>query len=110
MDKTLIQFHPEVREALESHCPVVALESTLITHGLPYPVNLEVAGGLEKAVRKAGAVPATIAVLQGQITVGLTPLNWPIWPRLKTSANAAGGTCPLCWPRKAMGPPLWRAP
>ncbi|MGD9781940.1 MAG: pseudouridine-5'-phosphate glycosidase [Kiritimatiellia bacterium] len=73
MDKKILQFHPDVRNALENHRPVVALESTLITHGLPYPVNQEVASGMEKAVRDAGAVPATIAVLKGQITVGLTP-------------------------------------
>lgn len=73
MDKTHLQFHPEVLDALEHNCPVVALESTLITHGLPYPVNLEVAGSMEQAVREVGAVPATIAVLKGQITVGLTP-------------------------------------
>jgi pseudouridine-5'-phosphate glycosidase len=51
---------------------VVALESTLITHGLPRPKNLEVARALEAAVREAGAIPATIAILGGQITVGLT--------------------------------------
>lgn len=72
MDKTLLRYHPEVREALDANRPVVALEA-LITHGLPYPVNQEVAAGMEQAVRDAGAVPATIAVLQGQITVGLTP-------------------------------------
>ena len=72
MYPNLLQFHPEVRKALDNHQPVVALESTLITHGLPYPVNQEVARGMEKAVRDAGAVPATIAVLKGQITVGIT--------------------------------------
>ena len=72
MDKSLLRYHPEVLDALKNHRPVVALESTLITHGLPYPVNLEVACGMEKAVRDNGAVPATIAVLKGQITVGLT--------------------------------------
>ena len=72
MDKTLLRFHPDVRAALAAGRPVVALESTLITHGLPYPVNQEVASGMEKAVRDAGAVPATIAVLKGQITVGIT--------------------------------------
>jgi pseudouridine-5'-phosphate glycosidase len=52
--------------------PVVALESTLITHGLPRPKNLEVARALETEIREAGAVPATIAVLGGEITLGLT--------------------------------------
>ena len=72
MDKTLLRYHPDVRDALAAGRPVVALESTLITHGLPYPVNQEVASGMEQAVRDAGAVPATIAVLKGQITVGIT--------------------------------------
>lgn len=72
MDQNLLQYHPEVLDALKNHRPIVALESTLITHGLPYPVNLEVASGMEKAVRDVGVVPATIAVLKGRITVGLT--------------------------------------
>lgn len=62
---------PEVREALAAHKPVVALESTLITHGLPYPTNVETALAMEAAVRKSGAVPATIALLKGTITVGI---------------------------------------
>jgi pseudouridine-5'-phosphate glycosidase len=61
-----------VRAALNAGQPVVALESTLITHGLPCPKNLEVARALETAVREAGAIPATIAILGGQISVGLT--------------------------------------
>lgn len=63
---------PEVRDALDARRAVVALESTLITHGLPYPQNVETALAMEAAVRESGAVPATIAVLKGQITVGLT--------------------------------------
>ncbi|MFQ3674084.1 MAG: pseudouridine-5'-phosphate glycosidase [Aggregatilineales bacterium] len=59
-------------EALQQKRPVVALESTVITHGLPYPANVETALVMEQAVRDGGAVPATIAVLKGQITVGLT--------------------------------------
>jgi pseudouridine-5'-phosphate glycosidase len=65
-------FHPEVQAALEAGRPVVALESTLITHGLPRPKNQEVARALEATVRETGAIPATIAILGGQITVGLT--------------------------------------
>ena len=72
MDKTLLQIHPEVLDALKTNQPVVALESTLITHGLPFPINLEVASGMEQAIRDVGAIPATIAVLKGRITVGLT--------------------------------------
>ncbi len=61
-----------VAAALTAGQPVVALESTLITHGLPYPINVETALAMEEAVRASGAVPATIAVLRGRITVGLS--------------------------------------
>ncbi|WP_437088361.1 pseudouridine-5'-phosphate glycosidase [Streptomyces sp. enrichment culture] len=61
----------EVREAVDSRRPVVALESTIIAHGLPRPRNLQVARELEEAVRQEGAVPATIAVLDGRPHVGL---------------------------------------
>ncbi|MGB8644577.1 MAG: pseudouridine-5'-phosphate glycosidase [Anaerolineae bacterium] len=66
-----LQVAPAVSRALAAHRPVVALESTLITHGLPYPDNLEAAQQIQENVREAGGVPATIAVLGGQITVGL---------------------------------------
>lgn len=67
-----IHLSEEVKAALANNQPVVALESTLITHGLPYPTNVETALAMEAAVRESGAVPATIAVLKGQITVGIT--------------------------------------
>lgn len=69
---THLHYQPDVREALESGAAVVALESTLITHGLPYPTNVETALAMENAIRSAGAVPATIAVLGGDIHVGLS--------------------------------------
>ena len=62
---------PEVRAALEDHRPVVALESTIIAHGMPYPQNIETAQRVENIVRAAGAVPATCAVLGGRLRVGL---------------------------------------
>jgi pseudouridine-5'-phosphate glycosidase len=65
-------YTPEVREALRAGQPVVALESTLITHGFPYPANVETALALENAIRSEGAIPATIAILAGQIKIGLT--------------------------------------
>lgn len=71
MNQTLA-FAPEVRAALAAGGPVVALESTLITHGFPYPANVETALAMEHAIRDEGGVPATIAVLDGQITVGLS--------------------------------------
>ncbi len=61
----------EVAEALAAGHPVVALESTIISHGMPYPRNVETAFAVEDAVRKAGAVPATIAILDGRLRVGL---------------------------------------
>jgi pseudouridylate synthase len=63
---------PEVADALRAGRPVVALESTLIAHGLPWPANLETARAAEQAVRDAGAVPATVAVWHGRPTVGLS--------------------------------------
>ena len=62
----------EVRDALASGQPVVALESTIISHGMPYPQNVEMARTVEGIVRDGGAVPATIAVLHGRPTIGLS--------------------------------------
>jgi len=70
-----ISLSTEVADALQSNIPVVALESTLITHGLPWPSNAETAFAMERAVREAGAVPATIAVLRGAITVGVSSVE-----------------------------------
>ena len=67
-----LKYHPEVEAALEDNKAVVALESTLITHGFSEPDNLEVAHAIESTVRQQGAVPATIAILEGQIYVGLS--------------------------------------
>ncbi|MDO4547303.1 MAG: pseudouridine-5'-phosphate glycosidase [Clostridia bacterium] len=63
----------EVKLALENKKPVVALESTIISHGMPYPQNVQTALNVEKIVRENGAVPATIAIIQGRMTVGLSP-------------------------------------
>ena len=64
---------PEVAEALAEGRPVVALESTIISHGMPYPQNAQTALGVEKIIREEGAVPATIAVIGGRLKAGLTP-------------------------------------
>jgi len=66
-----MQVHPEVASALASGHPVVALESTIISHGLPRPDNLRIAKEIEQTVRDGGAIPATIAVVDGQAHVGL---------------------------------------
>jgi len=85
----------EVSAALAEGRPVVALESTLISHGLPYPQNLEVATASESAVRAAGAVPATVAVHDGRLLVGLDEAA------LRALATAPAGSV-----RKAARPPL----
>lgn len=67
-----LNIHPEIQKAIADQKPVVALESTIISHGMPYPKNLETALMLEDEVRKNGAIPATIALIDGKIKVGLT--------------------------------------
>ena len=67
-----LDIQPEVRTALEAGRPVVALESTIISHGMPYPRNVETARRVEETVRRAGATPATLAVLGGRPTIGLS--------------------------------------
>ncbi|MGA7730963.1 MAG: pseudouridine-5'-phosphate glycosidase [Chloroflexia bacterium] len=69
----LMVYSPEVAAALNQHRALVALESTVIAHGLPHPLNLEVARGMEARVRDGGATPATLGILNGKIHIGLTP-------------------------------------
>ena len=64
---------PEVAQAIADHKPVVALESTIISHGMPYPQNVETALKVESIIRENGAVPATIAILGGRLKAGLSP-------------------------------------
>lgn len=67
-----LEISKEVKEALKNNKPVVALESTIISHGMPYPQNVETALKVEEIVRENGAVPATIAILNGKLKVGLS--------------------------------------
>ena len=67
-----IEISPEVQKALEDNTPIVALESTIISHGMPYPKNVETALKAQQVVRENGAVPATIAIINGKLKVGLT--------------------------------------
>ena len=71
--KKYLSVSTEVQEALAAGKPVVALESTIISHGMPYPQNVETALNVEQIIRDAGAIPATIAIIKGKITVGLSP-------------------------------------
>ena len=70
--KDYIIISEEVKSALENNLPVVALESTIISHGMPYPQNVETALKVEEIIRENGAIPATIAILNGKLMVGLT--------------------------------------
>jgi pseudouridine-5'-phosphate glycosidase len=69
--QAFLQFSPEVQAARAAGRPVVALESTIISHGMPYPQNVQTAREVEQVIRDAGAVPATIALIDGRICVGL---------------------------------------
>ena len=68
-----LEISPEVRAALQAGKPVVALESTIISHGMPYPQNVETALLVEQTIREGGAVPATIAIIGGRLKAGLSP-------------------------------------
>ncbi|MCF0238769.1 MAG: pseudouridine-5'-phosphate glycosidase [Sphaerochaetaceae bacterium] len=67
-----LDYSPEVASALKDGRPIVALESTIISHGMPYPKNVETALAVEKTVRENGAVPATIAIIKGRLKIGLS--------------------------------------
>ncbi len=71
--KEYLDVLPEIQQALDSNKPVVALESTILSHGMPYPENVSFAAEVEKVVRAEGAVPATTALIDGRVKVGLTP-------------------------------------
>jgi pseudouridine-5'-phosphate glycosidase len=98
MFRARLAIRPEVATALADGQGVVALESTLISHGLPYPANLEVALASEAAVRESGAIPATVAVMNGRVLVGMAPSE------LEAFATAPAGTI-----QKASRPTLAKA-
>ena len=87
---------PEVAAALASGAPVVALESTIITHGMPFPQNLETARAVEAAVRAEGAVPATIAAIAGRLHVGLTGEELEGLARTKGVAKLSRADLAVC--------------
>lgn len=69
--KQYIELSQEVENAKSNHQPIVALESTIISHGMPYPQNVQMAKNVEQIIRDHGAVPATIALIDGKIKIGL---------------------------------------
>jgi pseudouridine-5'-phosphate glycosidase len=86
---------PEVEEAQKNGTPIVALESTIITHGMPYPQNLEVAKQVEADIRAKGAVPATMAVLNGTLHAGLTEAQLEELAQAKNVAKVSRADMPV---------------
>ena len=99
----LYTHSPEVAAALDAGRPVVALESTIITHGMPWPRNLEVARMVEQVVRDAGAVPATIAVLAGQLHIGLTAAELEALAQAKGVAKLSRADLAVCMAQGGTG-------
>ncbi|MGB5868972.1 MAG: pseudouridine-5'-phosphate glycosidase [Albidovulum sp.] len=96
-------FAPDVLEAQANGAPVVALESTIITHGMPYPQNLETALKVEAEVRRHGAVPATIAVMNHQIHIGLTEAELETLARTTVAAKLSRADLAACLASGATG-------
>ena len=93
---SLFTLSADVAEALKNGAPVVALESTIITHGMPYPQNLEVARQVETTVREHGAVPATIAILDGELLIGLTDAQLEQLATAKDVMKVSRADMPVC--------------
>lgn len=91
-----IRYSAEVQSAKDQGRAIVALESTIITHGMPYPQNVEVAAQVEQDIRDAGAVPATIAVLDGVLHVGLEPDQLQALGQAKGVAKISRADMPAC--------------
>ena len=91
-----LDFTPEVRTALEAGRPVVALESTIITHGMPFPQNVDAARAVEAEIRKAGAVPATIAVMAGRIHIGLSDAALDLLGQTPDAMKLSRADLPAC--------------
>ena len=98
-----MRYTREVSDALEAGRPVVALESTLIAHGLPRPENLQIARGIEDAVREEGAVPATIAIVDGMVRIGLDDAAMEVIAAGEDVAKCSARDLPVVMARRATG-------
>lgn len=96
-------FSDEVHAAREAGAPIVALESTIITHGMPWPRNLDMARAVEETVRAGGAVPATIAVLDGKLCIGLTPTRLESLAQAQDVAKLSRADMAACMARGGTG-------
>ena len=97
------QIAPIVAEALAKKAPIVALESTIITHGMPWPQNLDMAKSVESCVREAGATPATIAVIDGILKIGLSAADLTQLAQTKNAAKLSRADLALCMAQKKTG-------
>lgn len=87
--KQYLSYSKEVMEAKETGKPIIALESTIISHGMPYPQNVQTAREVEQIIRDGGAVPATIAIVDGQIKIGLSDEELEMFGQSKNVAKAS---------------------
>ena len=99
-----MKINPVVLEALKNNQPVVALESTIISHGMPYPKNAETALRVEQVIREHGAVPATIGIIDGEPIVGMTPEEIEQFGKAKNILKASRRDLPVVYAKK-----LWAA-
>jgi pseudouridine-5'-phosphate glycosidase len=102
-DSSHLRILPEIRDALAAGRPVVALESTIISHGMPYPENLAFAAEVENVIRAAGAVPATLAVIDGRCQVGCGPDELAILARGENIAKVSRRDLPVLAARRQTG-------
>lgn len=98
-----MKINPEVAEALKEGRPVVALESTIISHGMPYPKNVQTALLVEKTVREHGAVPATMGIIAGEPIVGMNPDEIELFGKTKGIAKVSKRDLPIIIASKAWG-------
>ena len=101
--KNVLDIHPEVLNAINEHKPVVALESTIISHGMPYPQNVETAKRVEAIIREQGAIPATIAILDGKIKIGLSEEELQFLGQAKDVAKVSRRDLPIVVSQKKNG-------
>ncbi len=100
----MLKINPEVKKAIMENRPVVALESTIISHGMPYPKNVETALAVEKVIRDHGAVPATIGIIDGDAIVGMTPEEIEEFGKRKGIIKVSRRDLPVVYAKK-----LWAA-
>ena len=98
-----IDISKEVQQALKTRLPVVALESTIISHGMPYPQNLETAHAVENIICEEGAVPATIAIMNGRIKIGLSQQELEEFAKHPTQLKVSRRDLPLVLSQKQSG-------